>query len=189
MEFDWEMGYKGNNKIKICKIVVLGEQSKFKVQLINYYTNNSTNDNIKHLEINEETYNLQVWDVPNNIFNLRNQSMANIYCQHCNLAIIVIDVTNNDAINNATNIIISIKDLNKNISIIILANKWNSTQRQFNETDIDSFCKDIHSHIIWRKIELDQDEKGIDSKMISSFDKTIKQMITQGIRANYNTYS
>lgn len=187
LEFDWNLGFGGDCGIKICKIVVLGEQSTFKRQLIAQYQ--GSNNNIKHLEINKQIYNLQIWDVPNNVFNIKNSSMANIYCQHASAAIIVIDTTNENALNNATNLIISVKDLNKNISIIILANKWNSTKRQFNENEIEVFCKNIHHFIIWKKVETQQDEKGIDHKMVLEYDKTIKQMITKGIRSNNNPES
>merc|ERR1719362_2451826 len=90
LEFDW--GYGQNERIKICKVVVLGEQCILKTQLIRQYT--GEHKAIKHLEINKKIYNLQVWDVPNNVFNIRNHSMSHIYCQHASAAIIVIDTTN-----------------------------------------------------------------------------------------------
>jgi len=188
LDFDYLMGYGVNEKVKICKIVVLGESSTFKDQLIRQYQ--GSNNVAKHLEIDQQIYNLQVWDVPNHVFNIRNHSMANIYCQHATAAIIVIDTTNTDALQHAQSLILAVKDMNKDICVILMANKWKSSQRAFAEHDLEQFCKEVHCFIGWKKVHTEQEDDVLSrEQMISHYDKTIKQMIARGIRSNNNEES
>eukprot|EP00483_Globobulimina_turgida_P009141 UN09159 len=177
IQFDF--GYGITDKIQICKIVLLvfGEQSGFKTQLIRQYADNKI---LQRLEIkkNKQIYNLSIWDVPTHICNTY---MINIYCQHASSVIIIIDVTNIEALNNAQNLINSIKNTNKSISIIILANKWNSEERIFNDNDLNIFCEKHHDFIIWKKVEIEQDDELVNENIILTYDKTIKQMISKGI--------
>eukprot|EP01083_Nonionella_stella_P053325 141092_1 len=179
IQFDW--GYNERDKVQICKIVVLGEQSIVKTQLVRHWMNDSST---KELEIGDQIYNLQVWDVPST-YSMRDVGMTNIYCRHALSAIIIIDTTNSDALDSAQNVIISVKNINPNISFIILANKWKSTDRILAETDIDSFCKRIDHCMSWQKIET-QDE--IDSvqrrEVLNKHHETIKEMLCATIRSN-----
>eukprot|EP01084_Bolivina_argentea_P268762 456595_1 len=165
----------GKHITKICKVVVLGDECSCKSKLIHEYTDDGM---LKQLEINNITYNISVWDVPNNnIFDICD--MTHIYCQNAMAAIIVIDVTNPNALDNAYKLISSVKLTNKNIPIVILANKWNSTLRLFNENQMESFCIGIQNFISWEKINRKYDGS-IEQRMV------IEQMIEKISDLNNN---
>lgn len=64
--FDYNNHINDGKKVKICKVVVLGDDSISKTKLIRQYTGNSKMN--KRLEVNNTIYDLAIWDVPNNIF-------------------------------------------------------------------------------------------------------------------------
>lgn len=168
--FDYNDYLNDGKKVKICKVVVLGNDSLTKTKLIRQYTGDNNKMN-KRLEVNNTIYDLAIWDVPNNIFS--KFDMSSIYCQNAMAAIIIIDVTNPNALNTAYELIQSVKTTNKNIPIIILCNKWNDNLRLFKENEIESFCIGIQHFVAWQKINTDDKQQQIKI----DHDKIIKQMI------------
>lgn len=128
-----------------------------------------------------------VWDVPNNVFNLENQTMANIYCQHASAAVIVVDVTDSKALHDAEERIKTLKDGNERVSIMLFANQWSSMDRVFDEDDMDSFCERMHSFISWQKVQTESAREEVQNDSLSEFDASIKSMISAEIRHGSRT--
>ena len=177
-----DYNYNDNGKkIKVCKVVVLGDESSCKTQLIRKYTGYDNNMS-KKLEVNNTVYNISIWDVPNNGF-FNKYNMANIYCQNAMAAIIVIDVTNPNCLNNAYDLIQSVKQINKNIPIIILCNKWNHNLRIITENEIEAFCIGIQYFVSWQKIKHEAN-----GQIKFEHDKIIKQMIKKIISLKLKSF-
>eukprot|EP00483_Globobulimina_turgida_P001350 UN01352 len=138
--------------VKVCKVVVLGDETSSKSQLIRRYTDNTMS---KQLQIENVFYHIAVWDVPNSIFDA--YDMAHIYCQNATAAVIVIDVTHPNALTNAYQLISAVKLTNKDIPIVILANKWNSKSRLLNHNQMESFCDGIYDFISWQIVKYKYD--------------------------------
>ncbi len=170
--FDYNNYINDGKNVKICKVVVLGDESSCKTKLIRQYTGNHKMS--KRLEVNNTIYDMAVWDVPNNIFT--KYDMASIYCKNAMAAIIVIDVTNPNALDTAYDLIQSVKGTKKDIPIIILCNKWNHSLRIFTDNDIESFCIGIQHFVAWQKIKNDGNENEEHDIKIEH-DQIIKQMI------------
>mmetsp|Transcript_64196 Transcript_64196/g.102220 ORF Transcript_64196/g.102220 Transcript_64196/m.102220 type:complete len:203 (-) Transcript_64196:447-1055(-) len=152
---------------KVCKVVVLGQDSMAKTKLVRQYTDGTMS---KKLKLGNTVYDIAVWDVPNSTFNM--QDMTSIYCKNSMAAIILIDVTNPDALNHAYQMIQCVKSTNPEVPIIVLCNHWDHKLRLFQEDDIQSFCMGIRHFVSWQKLQAEND-----GNVTLYRDKIIKQMI------------
>lgn len=168
-----------DEQLKICKVVVLGEQCRFKTQFVSMYSEQVVS---VHLEIKKQVHSLQVWDVPDNVFSLQNQTMANIYCQHSSAAILLIDATDLEALSDAEERISTLKRNNERISIMMLATRWACEERVYSEEQIDLFCKRVHSFLSWRKVSTVAEDEQLRHESMIALDASVKHMITAGIR-------
>ncbi len=128
-----------------------------------------------------------MWDVPENVFNLEDQTMANIYCQHTSAAVIIIDATDPDALKGAEGRIATLKEDNARISIMMFVNGWDSPQRMLNVDEMDSFCKRVHSFISWQRVQTVSADEELEQESLIALDVSIKRMISAEIRHGART--